>query len=138
MRVISLILVIIIYVQSFMTAIDRSDYWWLRGWIWVDSILCWIILFLTVGYYSPYIYWFTWETWLTTWHLPITIMFMLLNLLGKYYYTVTTPACLLVTYIPVIPVSCYLTCYTPVIPVPWLSHVDIVTVTTTESSQRFK
>ena len=67
-----------------------------------------------------------------------TIMFMLLDLLGKYYYTVTTPACLLVTYILVIPVSCYLTCYTPVIPVPWLSHVDIVTVTTTESSQRFK
>jgi len=33
MRVISLILVIIIYVQSFMIAIDQSDYWRLRGWI---------------------------------------------------------------------------------------------------------
>ena len=67
-----------------------------------------------------------------------TIMFILLKLLGKYYYTVTTPACLLVTY------SCYTGIlyldiyYIPVIPVPWLSHVDIVTVTTTESSQRFK
>ena len=88
--------------------------------IWVEYIHCLdysvhdsrLLLILNI--------WFTWETWLIilniyTWQLSCSCYW---NLLGKYYYTVTTPACLLVT-------------YTPVIPVPWLSHVDIVTVTTT-------
>ena len=146
MRVISLTLMTILHVRSFMTTIDRLyllvTLRVMYGWSWESKFIVyfdWIILFMTVDHYPSWISWFTWETWLIILNIYlITIMFILLNLLGKYYYTVTTPACLLVIYILVIPVSCSLILYTPVIPVPWLSHVDIVTVTTTELSHWFK
>ena len=81
---------------------------------------------------------FTCETWLIILNIYLTtIMFMLLKFAEKILLHGNNTR-MFTCYTPVIPVSCSLIFYIPVIPVPWLSHVNIVTVTTTESSQRFK
>ena len=100
-------------------------YWW---WLDDDSFRCWygLVMMLdidyferlsycvsdlfdissvvlqsywTVDHYSAWTPWFTWENLnIYTWQLSCSCYW---NLLGKYYYTVTTPACSLVIY------SCY-------------------------------
>jgi len=135
MRVISLISVIILHVR--MTAIDRSDLsMTLR--ILVDFIIC-LDYSIHDSRSLPILnIMINWETWLIILGIYlITILSMLLNCWGKYYYTVTTPAwytCyIFLLYRYPVPLILYI----PVIPVSWL-HVDIVTVIITESSQWFK